>query len=281
MLTKKLTMLAAGAGLLAGSAFGAPPPGHRLVWSEDFNRAVGAPPDPARWGYDLGAGGWGNNELETYTNAPENARIVADPFATDGRALAITAVEDGNGGYTSARILTKNKAVFQYGYIEARLQLPHGQGIWPAFWMLGEDIDQVGWPACGEIDIMENIGKEPTRVHGSLHGPAYSGGNSRTGAFELADGEPFNRRYHLFAVDWHGESITFYVDGKAYRTFTPADIPNGAWTFDKPFFIILNVAVGGNWPGAPDKTSVFPQAMKVDYVRVYRSVPARKDAPRT
>ena len=265
--------LAAGLCAAGNAAQAAPPPGHRLVWSDDFRQEPGAVPDPARWGYDLGAGGWGNAELETYTNAPANAQVIADPFATDGRALRIRAMRDGKGGYTSARLLTKDRASFQYGYIEARIQLPHGQGIWPAFWMLGQDIGAVGWPKCGEIDILENIGREPSRLHGSLHGPTHNGGNGLTASRDLAAGEAFKDRYHLFAVDWRKDAVTFFLDGASYGTFTPADVPDdGPWSFNKPFFLLLNVAVGGHWPGPPDETTTFPQDMKVDYVRVYQPV---------
>lgn len=269
----RATSLWLAAGLCAGTAAqAAPPPGHRLVWSDDFRQEPGTKPDPARWGYDLGAGGWGNAELETYTDTAENARVVSDPFATDGRALEITARKDGSGGYTSARLLTRGKYAVRYGYIEARLQVPKGQGIWPAFWMLGEDIGTAGWPKCGEIDVMENIGKEPARVHGTLHGPGYSGDKGLTAGYSLPNEEPFHNRYHLYAVDWKPDAITFLVDGHAYRTVTPADLPKDtAWVFDKPFFLILNVAVGGRWPGYPDETTVFPQSMKVDYVRVYEA----------
>jgi beta-glucanase (GH16 family) len=152
-----------------------------------------------------------------------------------------------------------------YGRFEARIKIPYGQGMWPAFWMLGNDIDTKGWPTCGEIDIMENIGREPSTVHGSMHGPGYDGGSS----YSLSSGN-FSDDYHIFAVEWESNVVRFYVDGTLYETRTPADLPAGAtWVFDHPFFILLNVAVGGNWPGSPDQTTVFPQTMLVDYVRVY------------
>lgn len=264
--------LAAGLAATGAGANAAPPPGYRLVWSDNFRQDPGSLPDAARWGHDLGAGGWGNAEKETYTDSTENARIVSDPFAGDSRALEIVAREDGNGGYTSARILTKGKYAVRMGYIEARIKLPHGQGIWPAFWMLGADIPTVGWPKCGEIDIMENIGREPNRVHGTLHGPGYSGDKGITAGYDAPDGRPFYSRYHLFAVDWRKDSISFLVDGHAYRTITPSDLPkDAAWVFDKPCFMLLNMAVGGRWPGYPDTTTTFPQSMRVDYVRVYQA----------
>jgi beta-glucanase (GH16 family) len=268
----KALLLALAAGAVAGPALAAAPAGFTLAWSEDFKQPVHTPPDPARWVYDLGAGGWGNGELETYVDDVRNAHVVADPFAADGRALQITAERDGRGGYRSARILTRDKVTFQYGYVEARIQIPRGQGIWPAFWMLGQDIGTVGWPACGEIDVMENIGREPSRNHGSLHGPSGPGGNGLSSTFDLPGGEGLWKRYHLFAIDWREDAVSFYVDGKRYVRYTPRDLRNGGvWAFNKPFFLLLNVAVGGTWPGAPDETTVVPQSMKVDYVRVYRA----------
>ena len=151
------------------------------------------------------------------------------------------------------------------------MRLPRGQGVWPAFWMLGDDVSSVGWPACGELDIMENIGREPNTVHGTFHGPGYSGGSSIGAAFQSADGKPFADGYHLYAVEWDPAEIRWYVDDHLYETRRASDLPGGSrWVFDHDFFIIINVAVGGEWPGNPDGTSVFPQEMKVDYVRVYK-----------
>jgi beta-glucanase (GH16 family) len=158
--------------------------------------------------------------------------------------------------------------------------VPSGQGIWPAFWMLGNDIGAVSWPACGEIDIMENIGREPTTVHGTVHGPGYSGAAGIGAAYGLPDGAPFADDFHVFAIEWEPQAIRWYVDGALYHTLTPAALPAGArWAFDHPFFMLLNVAVGGNWPGNPDATTVFPQRMLVDYVRVYRAVAAPAKRP--
>jgi len=173
--------------------------------------------------------------------------------------------------YTSARLKTQGLFSQAYGRFEARIKIPAGQGMWPAFWMLGNDITSVGWPKCGEIDIMENIGKEPGTVHGSLHGPSTSGPTSDlSAAFSLPAGQNFAGDFHLYAVEWEPGTIRFYVDTNLYATFTSSQWPaGGAWVFDHPFFIILNVAVGGSWPGSPDSTTVFPQQMLVDYVRVY------------
>jgi beta-glucanase (GH16 family) len=171
--------------------------------------------------------------------------------------------------YTSARLSTEHHFSKKYGRFEARIQLPKGQGVWPAFWLLGEDFSTAGWPACGEIDIMENVGKEPATVRGTLHGPGYSGENPLTTAYALPRGR-FSDGFHVFAVEWEPEAIRFYVDGELFATKTPADLPAGSrWVFDHPFFILLNLAVGGNLPGHPDDSTVFPQRMLVDYVRVY------------
>ncbi len=261
--------------LLLGAAVpatAAPPAGYALAWKEEFHQGANAVPDPARWNYETGGGGWGNNELETYVNDPPHAHIVLDAAATDGQALQIQATTDGQGHYFSARLTTKNKAMPQFGYVEARIKLPYGQGIWPAFWMLGGNIDAVSWPTCGEIDILENIGREPSIAHGSLHGPGYSGGNPLTGSYTLPGGQSFKNAYHLFALKRTTNAVTFYVDGSAYETRKASEVKT--WVFNQPFFFILNVAVGGRWPGSPDASTVFPQNMLVDYVRVYKPVPS-------
>jgi len=247
----------------------------RLIWNDEFNGNAGTKPDATKWTYDLGAGGWGNQELETYTNSAENAHL-------DGSGNLVIHVAATSGGYTSARLKTQGVFTAQYGRIETRVKIPFGQGIWPAFWMLGANIDRVGWPQCGEIDIMESIGKEPSVNHGSLHGPGYSGGNPRTATYTLPKGQKFSDAFHTFAIQWSAQAVTFYVDGTLYETVTPSAIPAGTqWVFNAPFFLLLNVAVGGTFPGNPDATSQFPQDMIVDYVRVYQaaSVPAAAIAP--
>jgi beta-glucanase (GH16 family) len=245
----------------------------KLIWSDEFNRPDGSGVDPAKWLLETGGSGWGNHELETYTNRLQNAHI-------ENGALVIRALQETYRGtdnitrnYTSARLKTKGKFTFTYGRIEARLRIPSGQGLWPAFWMLGANIDRVGWPMCGEVDIMENIGREPAMVHGTIHGPGYSGGNGLGASYSLTNGRRFADDFHIFAVEWAPNVIRFYVDGLLYKTRTPADLPSSTnWVFDHPFFILLNVAVGGTWPGNPDSTTVFPQTMTIDYVRVYRRV---------
>jgi beta-glucanase (GH16 family) len=172
--------------------------------------------------------------------------------------------------YTSARLKTQGRFEQMYGRFEARLQLPRGQGLWPAFWMMGANLNAVGWPQAGELDIMENIGKEPAIVHGTIHGPGYSGADSISGAYTLPGGAAVADAFHVFAMEWEPAVIRFYVDDTLFATRTPADLkPGQAWVFDHPFFLLLNVAVGGSWPGNPDATTVFPQTMRVDYVRVY------------
>jgi beta-glucanase (GH16 family) len=244
----------------------------KLLWTDEFDGPAGSLPDSARWGFDVGVGqnGWGNNELEYYTDRMQNAFL-------DGEGhLIIKAIKEtftGGGvtrNYTSARLVTRGKFEQTYGRFEARIKVPFGQGIWPAFWMLGNNINSVGWPACGEIDVMENIGREPSTNYGSLHGPNFSGGNSLTAFFTLSDGNRFADDFHTFAIEWEPREIRFYVDGALYQTRKAGGLTSGKrWVFDHPFYLLLNVAVGGDWPGAPDATTIFPQTMMVDYVRVY------------
>jgi beta-glucanase (GH16 family) len=240
-----------------------PPATSPQTWADEFDGPANTLPDPSKWTYDLGNNnGWGNRELETYTNSLQNVHL-------DGAGRLVIHVDRSGSTYTSARIKTQGLISARYGRIEARIRLPFGQGIWPAFWMLGTNITTVGWPQCGEIDIMENIGREPSINHGSIHGPGYSGGNSISGLYTLPAGTRFSDDFHVFAVQWAPQTITFFVDGTAYRTVTPSSLPpGGSWVFDNPFFVILNVAVGGNFPGSPDDTTQFPQEMLVDYVRV-------------
>ena len=243
-----------------------------LVWSDEFGGAAGTPIDSTKWKHDVGGSGWGNNQLEYDTSRTSNS-------SHDGNGnLMITARRETYTGpdgvtrsYTSARINTAGKFEHAYGRFEARMRLPVGRGIWPAFWMLGNDIGTAGWPTCGEIDIMENVGHEPGTNHGSLHGPGYSGATPMTASYTLPGGARFTDAFHTFAIEWEPTAIRWYVDGNLYQTRTPSSLPAGTrWVFDHPFFIILNVAVGGNWPGSPDASTVFPQTLWVDYVRVYR-----------
>ena len=260
------------------TADGAPPPSPptwTLVWSDEFDGTAGSSFDPAKWVAEVGGSGWGNQEREYYTTRPEN-------IALDGSGhLVITARAEpatssfscwyGSCRYTSARIKTKGLFAQTYGRFEARIRIPRGQGLWPAFWMLGDNIDAVGWPQSGEIDIMENIGREPNMVHGTMHGPGYSGAGGIGGPYALAGGA-FADDFHRYAVEWTPGLITWFVDDTKYFQVTPASLPISArWVFDHPFFLLLNVAVGGGWPNDPDATTTFPQQMVVDYVRVYRA----------
>jgi beta-glucanase (GH16 family) len=237
----------------------------QLVWEDEFDGPAGQSPDPARWRFDIGTD-WGNAQLEYDTDRPENVSL-------DGAGhLAITAREESfmGSGYTSGRINTRGFFAQAHGRFEARIRLPVGQGIWPAFWLLGDNFETVGWPECGEIDIMEYRGQEPNVLHGSLHGPGYSGGAAVTGRF-IVPGAGLDADFHVFAVEWERDRITWILDSTRYQAVTPANLPNAArWVFDHPFFVILNVAVGGHFVGPPDANTSFPQTMLVDWVRVYR-----------
>lgn len=237
-----------------------PTGGWNLVWSDEFNGSGAI--NTANWNYDLGAGGWGNGEWETYTNSTANV------YQDGAGSLVIKAIKNGST-YTSGRIHTSGKRQFTYGKIEMRAKLPYGQGIWPAFWMLGATGGT--WPNNGEIDIMENIGKagEQTKVYGTIHGPGYSGGS---GISAVYNGPRFADAFHTFTIEWEANTIRWYVDGNLYVTRTTASIPAGTqWVYNnRNFFIILNLAVGGAWPGYPDASTVFPQYYTIDYVRVYQ-----------
>ena len=243
----------------------------RLVWSDEFTWTNGPAVDTTKWGFNIGGKGWGNNELQTYTDRTTNAFVRNGLLNIKVLREKFTGPDNISREYTSARLLTENKFTQRYGRFEARIKVPYGQGIWPAFWMLGDNIRTAGWPQCGEIDIMEYIGREPFKVFGTLHGPGYSGANGLSTTRTLTNGKKVSDDFHTFAIEWEPNVIRFYIDRMLYKTRTPAELPAGAsWVFDRPFFLILNVAVGGNFPGNPDATTVFPQSMQVDYVRVYK-----------
>ncbi|MYY87344.1 MULTISPECIES: glycoside hydrolase family 16 protein [unclassified Streptomyces] len=240
------------------------------TFTDDFNGPAGAAVDGGKWQIETGDN-VNNHERQYYTSGNKNA-------ALDGQGnLVITARKENPGNYqcwygrceyTSARLNTSGKFTSTYGHVEARMKVPRGQGMWPAFWMLGADIGSVGWPNSGEIDVMENVGFEPSTVHGTLHGPGYSGSGGIGAGYTLPGGEAFADKFHTFAVDWSPNKVTWSVDGRVYQTRTPADLNGNRWVFDKPFFLILNLAVGGYWPGDPDGSTTFPQQLVVDYVRV-------------
>ena len=237
--------------------------GMTLIWGDEFD-ASGAP-DPTKWTYDLGNGawGWGNNELQNYTDSPENVTV------QDGRLYIFARNE---GGFTSARIKSQGLFDFQYGRVDIRAVLPIGQGIWPALWMLGSDIDQVSWPACGEIDIMELVGHQPRLVHGTCHWGPNNAERQYNGTIAPALEFPatFADEFHVFSLIWEEDEVNILLDDVVYHTITPADMNGYEYPFNDAFFFIMNVAIGGNWPGDPDETTPFPGFMAVDYIRVFQ-----------
>ena len=236
---------------------------NKLVMQDEFD--INGAPNSAIWNYNIGTGdnGWGNNELEYYTNSSENIKVV------DGMLQIIAKKQAFMGSqYTSARILTKGLFEQKQGRFEARIKMPYGKGMWPAFWLLGANSDEVVWPQCGEIDIMEYKGQEPTITHGTVHGPGYSGANAITKSYDLIN-DRFDTDFHIFGIEWGEKYINFYVDDVLYNQITP-DKVTGEWVYDHPFYIILNLAVGGNYVGSPNSATPFPQTMYVDYVRVYQ-----------
>ncbi len=247
-----------------------------LVWSDEFD---GKAVDATKWTFEKGNNnGWGNNELQVYTDKPANATLRQVAGAS---ALAVTAVKEPvkdqnkSFSYTSARLVTKNKFTFRYGKVEIRAKMPQGQGIWPAFWMLGDNIDEVGWPACGEIDIMEFLGHDTGTVYSTLHGPI-TGGPGFGQPYRLPGGASFADDYHVFTFEWHEDHLSFLVDGNLYFLADKAQVQylkgKKEWVFNRPYFLIVNLAVGGNWPGNPNASTKFPQTLAVDYVRVYENV---------
>ena len=248
--------------------------GRRLIWSEEFD---GPEIDPGTWVFEIGNGhangipGWGNDELQYYTADPANARI------EDGK-LVITALQEqrvdrfGTYSYTSARMHTKGNVEIMHGLIEVRAKLPDGQGIWPAVWMLGADIDRVGWPRSGEIDIIELVGNRPGTVHGTVHGPR-SAGKGVGGSYTLSGERRFSEEFHLFTLEWRPTGLTWSVDGEPYFFLSKnrmiSEYGPDEWVFDKKFYFVVNLAVGGRWPGAPDQTTAFPKRLEIDYIRVY------------
>ena len=235
-----------------------------LVIADEFD--TDGAPNSSLWTFDVGRGpngdGWGNQELQYYTDRSENVRVENGYLVIEARRESFE-----GASYTSARLLTKDIFEQQYGRFEARIKLPWGQGIWPAFWMLGSDIDENVWPNCGEIDIMEYRGQAPTTLVGSVHGPGYSGGEAISKEYNL-EGDRFDTDFHVFGIEWGPDYINYYVDDVLYNQITPEDV-TGEWVFDKPFFMLLNLAIGGSFVGSPNEETVFPQTMLVDYVRVY------------
>jgi beta-glucanase (GH16 family) len=243
---------------------------YRLTWSDEFDGAPGTPADGRTWKAETGGSGWGNQELQYYTDEPGNA-------ALDGAgnlALVVRRVNPelarrryGGCGYTSARLVTRDRVSFRYGLIRARIKIARARGIWPAFWMLGQDIGQSGWPGCGEIDVMEHFGTGPATVHGTVHGPGYSGPGGISAS--RAAGPSLGRDFHVYSVAWDPGKIAWYVGDELYHAVTPADLNGKPWVFDHDFFLLINIAVGGTASVPPGKAVTFPQTMLIDYIRVY------------
>ncbi|MBK9647442.1 MAG: glycoside hydrolase family 16 protein [Deltaproteobacteria bacterium] len=235
-----------------------------VIWADEFRGASGEPPDPSRWTYDVGGDGWGNGQLEYNTDRVENAAQNGD-----GVLEIVARKEDYEGNaYTSARIKTDGLFEHGYGRFEARIRVPEGKGLWPAFWMLGAEFNDIGWPWCGEVDVLEMKGEAPETIYGTIHGPGYSGSGGISGGLTLDDGA-FSDGYHNYAVEIDEGHIAWLVDDVVYQRITAADLPADAtWVNDDPFFLILNLAVGGNYVAAPDETTELPATMKVDWVRV-------------
>lgn len=238
-----------------------------LEWADEFETEL----DTSIWTPQIGTGeeqglsGWGNNELQHYTDRPENVRV------EDGH-LVITAIQEDYEGsaYTSARLISQNAKEIKYGRIEARIQVPAGQGFWPAFWLLGKNIDDVGWPQCGEIDVMEARGQQPAWIGGAIHGPGHSGGNSLSQSYYDKE-QSFDAAFHVVGIDWDQDLISWWVDGNVYHSVTRGSLQaHQEWVYDQPFFLLLNLAVGGNYVGSPTNDTPFPAEYKIDYIRVYQ-----------
>jgi beta-glucanase (GH16 family) len=254
------------------------PGGWDLVWADEFDDPAGTPPNPAHWGYEIGDGtvngipGWGNAELQYYTDSTENV-------ATDGKGNLVITAREADGSlqcfygpcrYTSARLISWHRAEFAYGRIESRILVPDGEaGLWPAFWSLGTNIGLVGWPRSGEIDLMEYVSRQPYEVFGTIHGPGYAGGASFGNTY-VTYPERIADSYHTFAVEWQPDLIEWYVDDILYHTATPADVAPREWVFNGPVFLIYNMAVGGFFGGPVSPLTTFPQSLTIDYVRVFQ-----------
>lgn len=244
--------------------------GWSLAWSEEFDGTAGGPADPRTWRAETGGGGWGNAELQYYTGGSENAFLDgASNLALVVRQPEPRLREDryGGCGYTSARLISKDRVALRYGLVQARIQVPDGRGIWPAFWMLGQDIDTAGWPQCGEIDVMEILGHDPEVVHATIHGPGYSGRAGVTASHRAR--ASLAEAFHVYSVAWEPSRIRWYLDDQLYATVTPGGLRDRPWVFDHDFYLLINVAVGGTFPGNPDTSLTLPRTMLIDYIRHY------------
>jgi beta-glucanase (GH16 family) len=245
-----------------------------LRWSDEFEGPKGSCPNPETWQAEEGGHGWGNEELQFYTADIKNAHL--DGFSNLAIVVSKTSAQmgeqsTGDPTYTSARLISKHRVKTLYGLIQARIKLPAGRGIWPAFWMLGENIDKVGWPHCGEIDVMENFGKDPFTVQGTVHGPGYAGKAGISGWHSSVSA--LSDDFHLYSVLWEPDRILWYFDEKSYATVARRDLHGNPWVFDHEFYFLLNVAVGGVPSVEPDASVDFPQVMLIDYIRVFETAP--------
>jgi beta-glucanase (GH16 family) len=249
-----------------------PTSSRKLVWSDEFNGPAGTSPESSKWSFDTGGGGWGNEELESYTSRPANAELDGQGhLAITARAEKYTGADGITRDYTSARLQTLNTFQFKYGLAEARIKVPAGQGLVAQFWALGHEgyESEEAWPGCGEIDIAEVLGSEPNIVNGTLHAPWPFAPTGVQGQAQSAT--PLSAGFHTYSVEWEPERISFMLDGSVYKTITPADLPSGAaWPFKHPYFLLLDLAVGGEWPGSPNASTHFPAQMLVDWVRVWQ-----------
>lgn len=236
-------------------------PGYQLKWSDEFDAEV---LDNTSWNYEIGGHGWGNNELEYYTNSTKNSFLSGGYLVIEARKETI-----GSNNYTSARLQTLGKKEFTYGRMDIRAKLPKGKGIWPALWMLGANIATTPWPASGEIDIMEVLGHEPNKTHGTIHWGNVGAQSTHIGKDYVLPSGDFSQKFHVFSLVWTADKLEWLVDDVKFYTAFKTEV-DGNYPFDKPFFFIMNVAVGGNWPGNPDATTVFPQRMIVDYIRMFQ-----------
>jgi beta-glucanase (GH16 family) len=280
-LTRSLTLAAVVLSFMRSSTDSGAPRGWTLEWSDEFDGKAGAPVDDRVWSYDTGDGcassncGWGNQERESYSSSGEN-------IALDGQGhLAIVARRATPGltcyygpcRYTSAKIKTQGKALARPGRVEARIRLPAGQGLWPAFWLLGSNLGTVPWPQCGELDVMENHGSASNQTSSAIHGPGYFGKTPFVGGHTLPQGT-FGDDFHIFAVEWDSTQVQFFVDSAPPYTVTRTEVERyGPWVFDQPFFVVLNLAVGGTFDGDPASDAIFPATMLIDYVRAYTRTP--------
>lgn len=237
--------------------------GWTKIWADEFD---GPNINSNYWTHELGNHGWGNQELQNYTDSPDNS------FISDGKLIIEAKEENSNGSnYSSARMITADKFEFAFGRVDVRAKLPEGQGIWPAIWMLGANFFDSGWPSCGEIDIMELVGHQPNIVHGTAHWGIDNDNHKYSGSSKvLGGGEKYSEKFHVFSIIWEPNLIRFLVDDDPYFTITPGSMQGQPYPFNQEFFFIVNIAVGGQWPGSPDASTQFPQQMIIDYMRVFQ-----------